>query len=42
MLAGQRHPPPALQFVNLIDAMCSFVQNEFRALPAWEFLALLD
>jgi hypothetical protein len=42
MLAGQRHPPPALQFANLIDARYSFVQNDLRALPVWAFLALLD
>jgi hypothetical protein len=40
MLAGQRHPPPASQFVNSADATCWFVQNEFLSLPVWEFLGL--
>ena len=41
MWAARRHSSPALQVVNLGDAMCSFVQNEFPSLPAWEFLELL-
>ena len=33
---------PALQFVNLADAMCLFVQSEFPSLQVLEFLGQLD
>ena len=36
-LAVRRHSPPASQFVNLVDALCSFVEGEFPSLPALEF-----
>jgi hypothetical protein len=40
-LAARRHSPPTSPFVNLADALCSFVEGEFPFLPAWEFPALL-
>jgi len=37
-LAARHRLAPALPFVNLADAMCSFVRNEFPSSPAWELL----
>jgi hypothetical protein len=36
-LAALRQPRPALQLVNLSDAMCLFVQSGAPFLPALEF-----
>jgi len=36
-LAAPRQSRPALQFVNLADAMCLSVQSGFPFLPALEF-----
>ena len=39
-LAARHRLAPASPFVNLADAMCSFVRNEFPSSPAWEVLWL--
>jgi hypothetical protein len=40
-LAARHRSTPASKFVNLVAAMCWFVQNEIPSSPAWEFLWLL-
>ena len=42
MLAAPRQSRPALQFVNLADAMGLSVQSGFPFLPALEFQEQLD
>ena len=37
-LAARPRLAPISPFVNLADAMCSFVRNEFPSSPAWELL----
>jgi hypothetical protein len=37
MLAARHHSHPALQFVNLADAISLSLQSEFPSLPALEF-----
>jgi hypothetical protein len=41
-LAAPRRSRPALQFVNVADAMRLFAQSGFPSLPALEFQGQLD